>query len=175
MMGTLRMRGTSRTVGRNGRLEPESPVAVSADSESRNSFRKEVGNRLRYLRNRAGKSVDEVASTVGVSGATIRLWESGKHSPAAESIKDLCDTFGVSSDWLLRRTGMDRLWLVDHRAVSDQLASTSSDDKCWKKAIAMPIDLETRPNEDFDEVLEIIRSVDRRLEQLGSDGDALTQ
>lgn len=59
---------------------------------------------LRGERCRQDLSQDELAERLGVSSASIRLWESGATKPSAANLLAMSDMFGCSVDYLLGRT-----------------------------------------------------------------------
>lgn len=59
------------------------------------------GKRLKLLRERNGKSQQEVAEAINVARATISRYESGlRDKPTLPRLKGLSDYFGVSIDFL---------------------------------------------------------------------------
>lgn len=59
---------------------------------------------LRGERCRQDLSQEELAERLGVSSASIRLWESGTTRPSASNLLAMSDLFGCSVDYLLGRT-----------------------------------------------------------------------
>ena len=59
---------------------------------------------LRGERCRQDLSQEELATTLGVSSATVRLWEAGTTKPSASNLLAMSDMFGCSVDYLLGRT-----------------------------------------------------------------------
>lgn len=59
-----------------------------------------TGERLRQLRENKKLSQKEVADLIGVARPTYVLYETGKSRPIRK-IKELCELFKVSSDYLL--------------------------------------------------------------------------
>ena len=60
-------------------------------------------NRIKELRERAGKQQKELAIDLGVSQPTVSDWESGRKIPSAKSTSKLADYFQVPIDYLLGR------------------------------------------------------------------------
>ena len=60
-----------------------------------------LGEKLYQLRRQAGYSQEELAYKVDVTRQTVSLWESNSLIPKADKLKMLCETFNVSSDYLL--------------------------------------------------------------------------
>lgn len=55
-----------------------------------------VADRLKFLRNKIGKTQKEVAELTGLVRATLANWEIGRAEPDLESVKLLADFYGVS-------------------------------------------------------------------------------
>jgi transcriptional regulator with XRE-family HTH domain len=66
-----------------------------------------LGGRLRYCRNKAGLSQDDVAETIAVSQGAVYQHETNRTGPATEALPVLAGMYGVSLEWLL--TGDDVL------------------------------------------------------------------
>ncbi len=49
-------------------------------------------------------SQEELAAKLGVSPASVRLWEQGAAKPSASNLLVMSDHFGCSVDYLLGRT-----------------------------------------------------------------------
>lgn len=60
-------------------------------------------NRIRELREKAGKQQKELAIDLGVSQPTVSDWESGRKIPSAKSTSKIADYFQVPIDYLLGR------------------------------------------------------------------------
>lgn len=60
-------------------------------------------NRIKQLREKAGKQQKELAIDLGVSQPTVSDWESGRKIPSAKSTSKLADYFQVPIDYLLGR------------------------------------------------------------------------
>ena len=62
--------------------------------------------RLKELRESKGMTQRDFAADFGVSKGTVGMWESGAREPRTlDEINRIADYFGVSSDYLLGRTG----------------------------------------------------------------------
>lgn len=68
------------------------------------SNRTESGNRLRFLRERAGLSQTELGERAGIPQNNISNWELGISYPQYEGIRKLCPALGCSADELLGLT-----------------------------------------------------------------------
>ncbi|MDR2043243.1 MAG: helix-turn-helix domain-containing protein [Clostridium sp.] len=73
----------------------------------------DFGQSLLALRNEKGIYQKELAAYLNDSIGTVSNYENGVHSPDLETLCKLADFFGVSADYLLRRTqsrqGLDTL------------------------------------------------------------------
>ncbi|MDR2043929.1 MAG: helix-turn-helix domain-containing protein [Clostridium sp.] len=73
----------------------------------------DFGQSLLKLRNEKGVYQKELAAHLNVSIGTVSNYENGVHSPDLETLCKLADFFGVSVDYILRRTqsrqGLDTL------------------------------------------------------------------
>ena len=63
-----------------------------------------IGARAKELRERLGKTVEEIASAVGVGENTIWRWETGKTQPSGARVSLLADALKSSVDYLLGNT-----------------------------------------------------------------------
>lgn len=61
-----------------------------ADTMTKTTF----GTLLRQLREAAGMKQEDLASRVGVTGATISNWENDKHPASYAAVKSLVEVFG---------------------------------------------------------------------------------
>ena len=59
------------------------------------AYRKEMGERLKALRNAKGLSIEKTAELFGASGGTIKAFERGK-SMTNDNMIELCRTYGCS-------------------------------------------------------------------------------
>ncbi len=62
---------------------------------------KEMGERLRWLRNEREIGQNQLAELLNLSNASISYWETGKQIPSAEAIFKLATFFDVSADFIL--------------------------------------------------------------------------
>ncbi|GEM00864.1 Helix-turn-helix [Halolactibacillus halophilus] len=63
--------------------------------------------RLKYLANKQGKSINDVEDDMGYSKNT--LYRLKKTNPSSEKLKEIADYFNVSADYLLGRTDQEYL------------------------------------------------------------------
>ena len=84
-----------------------------------------VGSRIRILREAAGLTQSELATTAYVTRQSVGNWERGRTLPDAESLKRLSAAFGITLDALL-----------DERS-EEYLRQTARDRRAIKVAIAL--------------------------------------
>lgn len=60
-----------------------------------------IGEKIKDLRKSAGLSQAELAFRLGLFQKDVSRWESGTHSPQAETLARLCKALNVSADELL--------------------------------------------------------------------------
>lgn len=61
-------------------------------------------NRLRFLRNENGESLEKIAKYLNVTIQTISNYETGKRDMTPDTILKLAEYFGVSTDYLLGKS-----------------------------------------------------------------------
>ena len=64
-----------------------------------------IGERLRELRKRSGRTQEEVAAALGVSSQAVSKWESANGYPDMETVPALANYFGVTIDSLFGYDG----------------------------------------------------------------------
>ena len=60
-----------------------------------------LGEQLRTLRRRDGRTQEELAQAVGVTAQAVSRWETGETVPSTDILKQIAKTFQVSADQLL--------------------------------------------------------------------------
>jgi len=65
------------------------------------ALRKEIGNRLRFLRKARGLTLSEAAEKAEIAKSTYSGFESGHRAPSLNSLRKLSKALNVSSDFLL--------------------------------------------------------------------------
>lgn len=60
-----------------------------------------IGERIQSARGFKRMKQQDVADALGVSVQTVSNWEHGRRCPDADSIRQMCQLFNVTSDWLL--------------------------------------------------------------------------
>lgn len=68
------------------------------------NYNKQVGARIKNLREKNGKTQLDVSKALGVTYQTIYKYEKGIAIPPADAILKLAEYFNVTSDYLLGRT-----------------------------------------------------------------------
>lgn len=63
-----------------------------------------LSERLKELRTIRGITQKELADSVGISAGAVYSYESKRQIPNIQTIFDICETYGVSADWLLGLT-----------------------------------------------------------------------
>jgi len=63
--------------------------------------------RLRFLRERAGLSQQELADRVGLSKSSVNMYERGEREPGIESLEAFADLFNVDMDYLVGRSDVE--------------------------------------------------------------------
>lgn len=70
---------------------------------------KEMVERLnRKFRESGCSTQGEFAERLGVSRQTLGHWLNGERAPDADNLKDICDTMGVTVDWLLGKDPLEK-------------------------------------------------------------------
>ncbi|QHT60639.1 helix-turn-helix transcriptional regulator [Paenibacillus lycopersici] len=75
-------------------------------------IKKEIGERLRYARDRADIKQNRAAVHVGIHNSTLNKYESGDREADHETMVKLSDLYRVNLHWLL--TGEGEMELSDH-------------------------------------------------------------
>lgn len=65
---------------------------------------KEVGKRLKYLREGIGVSQGKLAQMLGTTQSSINRYENGQTEPTVELFRKYADFFDVSMDYIFART-----------------------------------------------------------------------
>ena len=76
---------------------------------------KELGERLRRLRESVKLSQVKMAELLGVKQSSINRYEQGQSAPSLETLVRYADYFDVSLDYLLARTDNPQGKLYEHR------------------------------------------------------------
>ena len=76
---------------------------------------KEVGKRLKALRESIGISQVKMAEAIGSTQSSVNRYENGQSSPSVELLRRYADYFDVSMDYLYCRTDEPRGKLYDYQ------------------------------------------------------------
>lgn len=60
-----------------------------------------IGQRIQYLRDKAGLTQTNLAKKLGISRSAVNSWEMSLSSPSLANILELTQIFHVSADYLL--------------------------------------------------------------------------
>lgn len=71
------------------------------------------GEVLRWLRNKAGISQNELSKHIGVSKSSVNMYERGEREPSFETLEAIADYFNVDMDYLLGRSPFPGLEVVN--------------------------------------------------------------
>ena len=82
-------------------------------------------------------SLAQFAEVVGISRATVSLYEAGKQNPSRKTVAKICEAFGVNEEWLL---GEDEV-----TAVTEKAAKKPSKKKKKSKAAKASVSKEDEP------------------------------
>ena len=70
---------------------------------------KKQGELIKSVRIQLGLSGEELGNKLGVSKATISLWETGKTSPRIDKLNELAKLSGKDISYFYEDTGLDQL------------------------------------------------------------------
>ena len=76
-----------------------------------------LGQRIGQLRTAHGWNQVELAKRLGVAKQTISNWENGNIQPSIDMLIKICETFSVSSDYLL---GLSEIKTLDVSGLSSE-------------------------------------------------------
>ena len=117
---------------------------------------KELGERLRRLRESVKLSQVKMAELWGVRQSSINRYEQGQSAPSLETLVMYADYFDVSLDYLLARTDNPQGKLYEHRP---KIAPGSEE---MKQFIEMCFDPQSPLNEKLKQTLLEMMEVERK-------------
>lgn len=117
---------------------------------------KELGERLRGLRESVKLSQVKMAELLGVKQSSINRYEQGQSAPSLETLVKYADYFDVSLDYLLARTDNPQGKLYEHRP---KIAPGSEE---MKQFIEMCFDPQSPLNEKLKQMLLEMMEVERK-------------
>ena len=118
---------------------------------------KELGERLRRLRESVKLSQVKMAELLGVKQSSINRYEQGQSAPSLETLVRYADYFDVSLDYLLARTDNPQGKLYEHRP---KIAPGRSEE--MKQFIEMCFDPQSPLNEKLKQTLLEMMEVERK-------------
>ena len=80
-----------------------------------------LGEKLKKLRKEKGIEAQYIAKKLNVSKSTYSYYENNKSQPNFETLKKLADLFDVSTDYLLGRTDMKEIAIIENEEISEEL------------------------------------------------------
>jgi len=81
-----------------------------------------TGSRLAFLRDQRGLTQEELATSLGISRASLSHYEKNRREPDTETLSKIADLFQVSIDYLVGRTQQTNATLdPDVRKFADEL------------------------------------------------------
>ncbi|WP_459195802.1 helix-turn-helix domain-containing protein [Wukongibacter baidiensis] len=114
--------------------------------------------RLRELRKEKKLTQNDVANKLGISQSAYNHYEKGIRIPDAITLKKLADILDVSTDYLLGRTNIKEISLIEGNIVPEELKAIGVDymkvDKTAKEQGFTP--------EDIQEILETMGRINRK-------------
>ena len=117
---------------------------------------KELGERLRGLRESVKLSQVKMAELLGVKQSSINRYEQGQSAPSLETLVKYADYFDVSLDYLLARTDNPQGKLYEHRP---KIAPGSEE---MKQFIEMCFDPQSPLNEKLKQTLLEMMEVEKK-------------
>lgn len=89
----------------------------------------EFGLRLKYLREKHGLSLSELANRMDFNKSLLWRYETGKSEPGLSFLKLLAEHFGVTLDWLVGNGDINNIQYANKGTYSDAI------NKCIKENI----------------------------------------
>ena len=129
---------------------------LSIEKTRRSQLMKELGERLRRLRESVKLSQVKMAELLGVKQSSINRYEQGQSAPSLETLVRYADYFDVSLDYLLARTDNPQGKLYEHRP---KIAPGSEE---MKQFIEMCFDPQSPLNEKLKQTLLEMMEVERK-------------
>lgn len=93
-----------RGLGANSNPSDERLAAIAIDAIEGVLFDLEFASRARMARAKSGFDLTAGARALGTTTPTLSMVEKGRREAKSRLVDKMCDTYGVSADWLLGRT-----------------------------------------------------------------------
>lgn len=71
-----------------------------------------IGDQIYEVRSRAGLTQEEFGRRLGISRAVVAQYERNRCCPSVDVVILICETFGVSGDWLLELSAERAAWAM---------------------------------------------------------------
>ncbi|WP_432408864.1 helix-turn-helix domain-containing protein [Wukongibacter sp. M2B1] len=114
--------------------------------------------RLRELRKDSDMTQAQLGELLNISHSTINRYESGMHEPDINAINKLANIFEVTTDYLLGRTNIKEMSILEGDEVPEELRAIGIDymevDKMAKEHGITP--------EDIQEIVETLGKIQKR-------------
>ena len=108
---------------------------------------KEVGKRLKALRESIGISQVKMAEAIGSTQSSVNRYENGQSSPSVELLRRYADYFDVSLDYIFARTDKPQGKIYEFRPKASQAREE------MRRFIEMCFDPQSPMNEKLKETL----------------------
>ena len=121
-------------------------------------------DRLKYLREELGYSLQDIADECGVSKSSIHLYELGTRKPKRETLEELCCLFNVDMDYLLGKSDVRNATanLLGYNSLAEAYAAGVDIDEALKKITSQ----EPKLREGEEELLKLIRLMPDEMKAL---------
>lgn len=121
-------------------------------------------DRLKYLREELGYSLQDIADECGVSKSSIHLYELGTRKPKRETLEELCCLFNVDMDYLLGKSDIRNATanLLGYNSLAEAYAAGVDIDEALKKITSQ----EPKLREGEEELLKLIRLMPDEMKAL---------
>ena len=121
-------------------------------------------DRIKYLREEHGYSLQELADECGVSKSSIHLYELGTRKPKRETLEELCCLFNVDMAYLLGKSDIKNATatLLGYNSLAEAYAAGVDIDDALKKISPQ----EPKLREGEEELLKLIRLMPDEMKAL---------
>lgn len=89
-------------------------------------MKKQIGERIRELRRKAGYTQSMLAQKLGISPSAIGMYEQGRREPDNETVVRLSHIFGITADYLLGNTTAEKTTGVDISEIFEEFTGKLS-------------------------------------------------